>query len=209
MDAGKGRYLADPDRYLFIVRSDGCDLDRLQDWQLQITELAQDMIALHRAVNDSNADSLAASFQPEVIISGKKAMQLQHAVLDGDRVKPVSADHIALHLKESQLIACRSFGGAEVGKANQLTGLCLYDLPIGMSIPRQSPGMGGALRPSGRQANNICQGAEPHAAARVALEHGLDRLAEIAVLQGQLNGAIRLRLAGSPQQLDHVDAADL
>ena len=83
------------------------------------------------------------------------------------------------------------------------------ELPVGVPVERQRPGVRRAFRPGGCHALDLGQGAEARAPLPVCLERGRHRLMEIAMLESQLHGPVGLRLTGPAEQLDHVVGAEL
>ena len=207
--ARERRQIPEPDSHPVGVGGDGRDLHRLQGRQLQVPQLAQDMVAHNRTVDDPDADPLAGGLEPKIVVPRRQTTKFQHAVANAQSVEAIGPDGVADHLEQRQLRPRRLGRGAEVGEADDCPGPGVDELPVRVPIERQRPGVSGPFRAGRRHAHDVAQGSQIHPALSVGLQRRLHRLAEVAVLESQLHRPVRFRFPRPAEQLDGVVGAEL
>ena len=89
MHTGIGRGVAQADGHLFRVPGNARDLHGLEERQLEVTQFAEDIVSLHRTIDDADAHALTRQLEPQFVIAGRQPAEFQQPVIDGERIKAV------------------------------------------------------------------------------------------------------------------------
>ncbi len=171
--------------------------------------LGTDVPCRRRAVGKANGDVLVGVLEAQAVVPGREVVDHDETVADAQRLEPVSRERPVADFQQRQFASQGLVGLGGVGDDELLPGLALQGARHVVGVPHGLPGpVGprGGSHPliSRKNAVDISQLAQVDPPGGVGLQRDVNLLREVAMLERQIHGPIRQRLAVSASHLDSI-----
>ncbi len=195
-----GRGVAQPHAQRVFAELDRRDLERRRVADLEVARDADHVVDHERPRRDPDRDRGARPGQAQLVVAGGEPAQVEHALLERERVERVAHVGAAPHLEQPGALA----GQLPLHERHRqrLAGSGVERARVGVAVDEQGAGERRPLGRRGPYGYHVRQRAEGNPPRGVGLERLARRLDQLGQEQRDLHGAVGLGLAGLAAQLE-------